>query len=172
MKTKLIALVMLMIMSSAIFAESAPLTATDRVKNMSNEEATWRWIEGGAKFVVGAVLTGAGYSAVSYRDNPFGAMVMIPIGIITLIPGVITLGWGGYDLLFGSREYENQYDKLKLASDPAREDQALTYLKEKSAKDKQDRQPSFWNAFGLFSLFETPAEREYNGYLKDRNQAR
>lgn len=156
-------------MSSVIFAQSAPLTAAQRINNMANEEASWRWISGGTKFVIGAVIAGAGYSFASFRDNVFGAMVMIPVGTIIMIPGIITMGWGGYDLLFGSREYENENAKLKLASDAAREDEALLYLKEKSARDKQDRQPSFWNAFGLFSMFETPAEREYKGYQKDRN---
>lgn len=165
MKIKIIASLLLLVLSTAILAESAPLTATDRVKNMANEEASWRYITGGVKLLAGGLVTAFGYSLFSYRDNFFGALVLIPAGAIFMIPGLAIFGWGGYDLLFGSREYENQYDKLKLASDTNRDSQAAAYLQEKAAKDKQDRQPSFWNAFGLFSMFETPAEREYKAYL-------
>jgi hypothetical protein len=160
-------LILLAVMATSVLAQTAPpLTATDRIKNMAGEEATWRYISGGAKLVGGAILTGVGYSIFSFRDN-IGAIVMIPFGLTLMAPGVITLGWGAADLFFGSREYENQYDELKLASDTEREPQAVAYLKDKSEKDHQSRQPSFWNGFGLFSLFETPAEREYNGYQKD-----
>ena len=172
MKIKLLSIILLVTLSSAVFAQAAPLSAADRVKNLANEESTWRWISGGIKFVSGALITGLGYSLASYRDNIIGAMVLIPIGSVIMIPGVIILGWGGYDLLFGSREYENQYDKLKLSSDTEKENLALQYLKDKSVKDKNDRQPSFWNAFGLFSMFESPAEREYNGYLKEQGVQR
>ena len=168
MKTRFIAAVLLLSISFAVFAQTIPFTATDRVKNLAHEEVTWRWIGGGVKVVAGAILTGFGYSLVTFRDNAYATAVVIPLGIIALIPGVITLGWGGYDLLFGSREYENAYDKLKLSSDAEREDKAILYLKEKAAKDKEGRKPSFWNAFGLLSLFESPAEREYNAYLKER----
>ena len=151
--------------------QAMPLSASDRVNNLANEESTWRWIGGGAKVIAGAALTGVGYSLISFRGNDYVAAMLIPLGIIAMVPGVITLGWGGYDFFFGSREYENQYEKLKLISgETTREDQALQYLKDKAAKDKQVRQPSFWNAFGLFSMCVSPSEREYNGYLKDRTQ--
>ncbi|MDD5594507.1 MAG: hypothetical protein PHG97_07195 [Candidatus Margulisbacteria bacterium] len=166
---RFIAGLLLLLMATTVLAESAPLTATDRVKNMANEEGTWRYLSGGGKLIVGGLITALGYSIYSFREN-LGAIFMIPFGATIMVPGVLTLGWGASDLLFGSREYENQYDKLKLASDTDRENQATLYLKDKSEKDKQNRQPSFWNAFGLFSMFETPAEREYKAYLKDRNQ--
>jgi len=162
-------LILLFSVSSAVFAETVPLTATNRVKNLADEESAWRWGSGTVKLVAGGAVVAAGYPFVTVRDNPIAAALLIPLGIVIMTPGIVIMGWGGYDLLFGSREYENQYAKLKLSSDPAREDQALLYLKEKSTKDKQSRQPNFWNAFGLFSMFETPAEREYNGYLKERS---
>jgi hypothetical protein len=166
MKTKLIALALLLAFSSAVFA-AAPLTAADRIKNLAAEESAWRWGSGLIKVAAGGAVAVAGYSLFAVRDNIFATVVLIPIGTAIMVPGVIIMGWGGYDLLFGSREYENQYDKLKLADEPAREEEALSYLKTKSASDKQGRQPSFWNAFGLFSMFETPAEREYNAYNKE-----
>ncbi|MFA5113973.1 MAG: hypothetical protein WC529_06755 [Candidatus Margulisiibacteriota bacterium] len=172
MKTKTIALVLLMTFSLGIAAQAAPPTATDRIKNMANEESAWRWGSGLIKLAVGGAVTAAGYSLFAIRDNLFVALATIPLGITIMVPGVVVMGWGGYDLLFGSREYENEYDKLKLSTDPAREDLALQYLKTKSEQDKQSRQPSFWNAFGLFSMFETPAEREYNGYLKEQGAAK
>ncbi|MDD4179252.1 MAG: hypothetical protein PHH14_04300 [Candidatus Margulisbacteria bacterium] len=168
MKTKIIASFLLLALTTAVLAESAPLTATDRVKNMANEEAAWRYATGGIKLIAGGLVTAFGYTLFSFRDNVIGAMVLIPVGATFMIPGLVIFGWGAYDLLFGSREYENQYDKLKLASDTNREDQAVTYLKEKSTQDRQSRQPSFWNAFGLFSMFETPAEREYKAYLQEQ----
>jgi len=164
----LIFLFVFSISSSVLAADPVP-NASDRIKNMANEEGAWRYISGGTKLVVGGLVTALGYSIFSFREN-IGAIVMIPFGLTIMVPGVLTMGWGAADLVFGSREYENQNDKLKLAGDADRENQAVFYLKEKSEKDKQGRQPSFWNAFGLFSMFETPAEREYKAYLKDRSQ--
>lgn len=172
MKIKIIAAILLLSVSSAVFAETVSLTATDRVKYLADEESAWRWGSGTVKLVAGGAVVAAGYPFVTVRDNPIAAALLIPLGIIIITPGITLMGWGGYDLLFGSREYENQYDKLKLSTEPTRESEAMLYLKEKSAKDKLGRQPSFWNAFGLFSLFETPAEREYNGYLKERSLSR
>lgn len=168
MRTKFIALVLILFMSSAIAAQSTSLTATQRVENLANQEASWRWISGLTKLVVGGVVTATGYTLASARDNIFAMIILMPVGITIMVPGIIVMGWGASDLLFGSRDYENEYGKLKLAGDSGGEDQAVLFLKEKAAKDKQDRQPSFWNAFGLFSMFESPAEREYNAYLKDR----
>ncbi len=106
----------------------------------------------------------------SFREN-LGAIALIPLGITLMVPGVLAMGWGAADLMFGSRDYENEYDKLKLAGDADRENQAAAYLRDKSEKDHQGRQPSFWNGFGLFSMFDTPAEREYKGYLQDTGAA-
>jgi len=156
------------IASSVLAADNVP-TASDRIKNMANEEAAWRYLSGGVKLIFGGAVTAAGYSFFTFREN-IGAIIMIPLGVIFMVPGILTMGWGAADLLFGSKEYENQYDRLKLAGDADRENQAVSYLKEKSEKDKQGRQPNFWNAFGLFSMFETPSEREYKAYLKDRSQ--
>ncbi len=167
MRIKLIAILTLLVLACSLAAQAAPLTAADRVQNLANEEAGWRYFSGGAKLVAGGLVTGAGYSLASYREN-LGAIALVPLGVTLMVPGVLTLGWGAADLVFGSREYENQNDKLKLASDADREPQAAAYLKDKADKDRQGRQPSFWNAFGLFSLFETPAEREYNAYQKDQ----
>jgi len=164
----LIFLFLFSITSIVLAADPVP-TASDRIKNMANEEGAWRYISGGTKLVVGGLVTAFGYSIFSFREN-IGAIVMIPFGLTMMVPGVLTMGWGAVDLLLGSREYENQYDKLKTAGDADRENQAVSYLKEKSEKDNQSRQPSFWNGFGLFSMFDTPAEREYNAYLKDTNQ--
>lgn len=163
-------LVMISILSLtavASFAEiKLPITAAQRVQNLANEETTWRYIGGGSKLVVGGLFSALGYTLVSYRENFFGAMVAIPMGIGILIPGVAIAGWGAVDLLFGSREYEDQYKRLETTPEPQREQTAADYLKAKSEKDHKDRQPSFWNGFGLFSMFETPAEREYKAYLK------
>lgn len=168
---KLISLLLLLALSSSILAQTAPLTATDRVKNMANEEAAWRYASGGGKLVAGGVLLGTGIALwQSAAQNIFTVLALVPLSIVVGVPGAVILAWGATDLLFGSREYENQYDKLKLAGDNDRENQATLYLKDKSEKDKQSRQPSFWNGFGLFSMFETPAEREYKAYLKDRGQ--
>ncbi len=142
------------------------LTAADRVQNLANEEASWRWGSGLTKLGAGGVVTGVGYSMASFREN-LGAIALIPLGVTLMVPGVLVMGWGAADLLFGSRDYENENNRLKLAGDLDREPQAVAYLKEKAAKDRQGRQPSFWNGFGLFSMFETPAEREYKGYLQD-----
>lgn len=168
MKIKIVTLLLLVTIATAVGAESVPMTATDRVQYMAKEEAAWRWGSGLTKVIIGGAVTAAGYSLFSIRDNLIVALAMIPIGATIMVPGIIAMGWGAIDLLFGSREYESQYDKLKLSADPAREDEALQYLKTKSAQDKQSRQPSFWNGFGLFSMFETPAEREYKAYQKDR----
>lgn len=167
---KVITLFLLLIMATTVLAATPPPSAADRINHLAGEEAAWRYISGGAKLIIGGLVTAAGYSLVTYRDNVFGAIILIPFGITLMIPGLITFGWGAVDLFFGSRAYENEYDQLKLSTDPQREDQASLYLKDKAEKDKQGRQPSFWNAFGLFSLFETPAEREYNAYLKDKGQ--
>ena len=170
-KVKLWTLSLLIIMATSVLAQTnQPLTATDRVRNLAGEEAGWRYFSGGTKLIAGGVVTGVGYSLASFREN-IGAIALIPLGVTLMVPGILTMGWGAADLLFGSREYENQYDKLKLAGDADRETQAVTYLKDKSEKDRQGRQPSFWNGFGLFSMFETPAEREYKGYLQETGPA-
>ncbi len=164
-------LLSLFVFSLALTANAEPLPAADRVKNLANEEAGWRYVSGGGKLLVGGVLIGTSVALwQSAQSSVFAALGLVPLSVICGVPGVITFGWGAADLFFGSREYENQYDKLKLASDPDRENQAALYLKEKSEKDKKDRQPSFWNAFGLLSMFPTPAEREYSNYLKERGQ--
>lgn len=168
MNKQLAAFFLLLALSTSALAQAAPpLTAADRVRNLANEESAWRWGSGLTKLIVGGAVTAAGYSLFSVRDNFFAALACIPLGATIMVPGVLVMGWGGLDLMLGSREYEGQYDKLKLASDADRENQAVTYLKDKSEKDYQGRQPSFWNGFGLFSMFDTPAEREYKGYLKD-----
>lgn len=167
MKIKLIAGLLLLSLASSALAAAAPMSATDRVNYLANEEAGWRYASGGLKMAGGGLLTALGYSIFSFREN-IGAIVMIPFGLTLMVPGVLTFGWGTADLIFGSREYENQSDQLKKATDADRENQAALYLKEKAEKDHQGRQPSFWNAFGLFSMFETPAEREYHAYLRDR----
>jgi hypothetical protein len=169
---KVMTLFMLLLFLASTFSSACraeQLTAADRVKNLAQEEVNWRYLSGGGKVLLGGVLLGSGIATYSAaQQNFFTAIALIPLSLILAVPGAITLGWGAFDLLFGSREYENQYDKLKLASDPAREDQAVEYLKAKAEKDEKDRQPSFWNAFGLFSMFKSPAEREYQNYLKDR----
>jgi hypothetical protein len=167
-RIKFIALILLLALATSVLAESVPLTASARIKNMANEEATWRYLSGGGKLLVGALAAALGYTLFSFRDNILGAMILIPIGATVMIPGLISFGWGAMDLLFGSREYENQHDRLKTLTEPERENQAVNYLKEKAEKDRQGRQPNFWNGFGLFSVFPTPAEREYQAYLKDR----
>jgi hypothetical protein len=168
---KFISLIVLLALSSTLLAQTVPLTATNRIQNMANEEAAWRYASGGGKVVFGGVLLGTGIAMwQSAGQNIFTVLALVPLSIIIGAPGAVIMGWGAADLLFGSREYENQNGKLKLASEVDRENQATLYLKDKSEKDKQSRQPSFWNAFGLFSMFETPAEREYKAYLKDRSQ--
>ncbi|MFA6548790.1 MAG: hypothetical protein WCT39_02520 [Candidatus Margulisiibacteriota bacterium] len=167
--TMLVISILGLTVTASLAEANQPLTATDRIKNMATEESNWRWITGGVKVIAGVLVTAGGYSLFNAgRDNFFKALALIPLGTIVMVPGVLMFGWGGYDLLFGSRDYENQYDKLSKVADTDRETQALDYLKTESAKDKQDRQPSFWNGFGVFSMFETPAEREYKAYLKDR----
>ncbi|HTY13436.1 MAG TPA: hypothetical protein VMD02_04535 [Candidatus Omnitrophota bacterium] len=153
------------------FADAAPMSAADRVKNMAGEEAAWRYISAGAKIVAGGLLLAGGIGLYNAGQSSFfAAIALIPLSFMVGIPGALTIGWGTVDLLFGSREYENQFDKLSLLSEPDKENSALSYLKTRSESDHQSRQPSFWNGFGIFSMFETPAEREYKAYLKDRSQ--
>ncbi|MBI5699429.1 hypothetical protein HZC35_03850 [Candidatus Saganbacteria bacterium] len=164
-------LLSLFVFSFTLSAFAEPLPAADRVKNMANEETGWRYMSAGGKMFLGGLLIGTSIGLwQAAQSNVLAAMGLIPLSVITGVPGVLTFGWGTADLFFGSREYENEYDKLKLAGDTDRENQAALYLKEKAEKDKKDRQPSFWNAFGLLSMFPTPAEREYSSYLKDRGQ--
>ncbi len=156
-------------MVSTVMAADSITTASARIQGLANEESAWRYISGGLKLIFGGVITATGYSIFSFREN-IGAIVMIPLGAALMVPGILTLGWGTSDLLFGSREYENQYDRLKALPDPDRENASALYLKTKAEKDNKDRQPGFWNAFGLFSLLPTPAEREYAAYLKDTSK--
>ncbi len=171
MKTKLFADLLLLILSTSVLAASTPMSATDRVNSLANEEAGWRYASGVIKVATGALLGGLGYTLLS-ANSGLGAIATVPFGIVTAIPGVALLTWGGADLILGSREFENQNDKLKQAAEAERENKALTYLKDKAAADHQGRQPSFWNGFGLFSMVETPAEQAYNAYLKDRGQTK
>lgn len=166
----LLVITILALTAVSSFGETPPtVSATQRIGNLAREEANWRYIGGGTKVAVGGLISAVGYNMVTYRENFFGAMVMLPLGAITLVPGVATLGWGLSDLFFGSREYEDQNKKLEAVPEPQKEQTAADYLKAKAEKDNKDRQPSFWNGFGLFSMFDTPAEREYKAYMKDKS---
>jgi len=169
---KIITLVLLFMMSATVFAETISLTATDRVKNLAGEETSWRFITGGAKIIGGGLVSGLGLSMLNHQESLFTSMVLVPLGVTLMIPGLVTFGWGVFDVFCGSRDYANEYDKLKLSSDSERDAQAAQYLKEKAEKDYRNRKPSWFNGFGLFSMNETPAEREYKAYTKAQSGAK
>jgi hypothetical protein len=161
-------------LAAKAWAQESPapnvLSATDRVKNMADEERNWRFASAGIKGLIGAGLIATGISAINgAKDNFFATLAVVPLAIAWFeVPGVITVGWAAVDLLFGSRQYEDTHANLQKIDLSNREMTAADYLKTQSAKEKKEREPSFWNGFGLFSMFEKPAEREYKAYLKDR----
>jgi hypothetical protein len=76
-------------------------------------------------------------------------------------------GRGAYDMVFSPREFDDEFRLIKRLGETERESAALAYLKTRADQDRQGRQPTFWNGFGLFRLPISPAEREYNAYLNE-----
>jgi len=143
----------------------AATTALGGLKKISDGEANGRVLNGSFKIVGGGLLTYGGVAAFNGIDNLWGKLAILPFASVVGATGVVTALWGVGDLVFGPREYEDSYSRIGKLPDDQKETSAFDYLKTKAEKDKKDRQPSFWNLFGVLSMFETPAEKEYNEYM-------
>ncbi|MFA6431065.1 MAG: hypothetical protein WCV91_01585 [Candidatus Margulisiibacteriota bacterium] len=143
----------------------AATTALDGVKKLSDGEANGRLLNGSVKIIGGGLLTAGGIAAFNGVENIWGKLALLPFASVVSATGLVTAVWGVGDLVFGPREYEDSYSRINRLPDDQKETGAFEYLKTKAEKDKKDRQPSFWNLFGVLSMFETPAEKEYNQYM-------
>ena len=151
---------------SGAWSAEPPRSAFDRLKGLADEEFVWHYFSPTLKLLGGAGLVSGG-KVVLDSGIGWGQIVTVPLAAFLAVPGAIMFGQGVYDMLYGPREFYDEYHQLKQLGEAERESGALAYLKSRAEQDRRDRQPTFWNGFGLFRLPLSPAEREYNAYLKE-----
>ncbi len=144
-------------------------SAFDRLRSLADEEFVWHYFSPTLKLIGGAGLVGGG-KVVFDSGSGWGQIVTVPLAAFLAVPGGIMFAQGAYDMIFAPREFDDEYHKLKRLGETERESAALAYLKTRAEQDRQGRQPTFWNGFGLFRLPFSPAEREYTAYLNERGE--
>jgi hypothetical protein len=154
---------------SSAWSVEPPRSAFDRLRSLTDEEFVWHYFSPTLKLLGGAGLVGAGKVLLG-SGTGWGQIVTVPLAAFLAAPGAIMFGQGAYDMIFSPREFDDQYRLIKRLGETERESAALAYLKTRAESDRQGRQPTFWNGFGLFRLPTSPAEREYNAYLNERGE--
>ena len=170
MTNKLVATILLAgifsLTPSSAWSVEPPRSAFDRLRSLAHEEFVWHYFSPTLKLLGGTGLVGAGKVLLD-SGTGWGQIVTVPLAAFLAAPGAIMFGQGVYDTIFSPREFDDEYRQLKRLGETERESAALTYLKTRAEQDRQGRQPTFWNGFGLFRLPISPAEREYNAYLNE-----
>jgi hypothetical protein len=155
--------------------EGYPITATERLKNISNEEVTWRYIGRGVNLTVGSLgiyaaaslFNTTNHSSYYWSYNPFGFYVIL-FGLVSGGCGVALVGWATYDILFGTLTYTNAYERVLTVDKAHREAAAAKALKNLSDQDKNSQLNILSLVdVGAYALQEKPAIKSYREYLND-----
>ena len=170
MPNKLVAVILLTFSLTLARAWGAepPRSAFDRLSSLTHEELVWHYFSPTLKLLGGAALVGGGKVAFDSGAG-WGQVVTVPLAVFLAVPGAVMFAQGVYDMVFSPREFDDEYRRLKRLGETERESGALSYIKTRAEQDRQSRQPTLWNGFSLFRLPVSPAEREYNDYLKSKS---
>ena len=173
MTNKLVATILLAgifsLTPSSAWSVEPPRSAFDRLRSLAHEEFVWHYFSPTLKLLGGTGLVGAGKVLLD-SGTGWGQIVTVPLAAFLAAPGAIMFGQGVYDTIFSPREFDDEYRQIKRLGETERESAALAYLRTRAEQDRQGRQPTFLNGFGLFRLPISPAEREYNAYLNERGE--
>ena len=165
MPNKLIATILLVglfvLPLSSAWGIEPPRSAFDRLRSLADEELVWHYFSPTLKLLGGGKV-------VFDSGTGWGQIVTVPLAAFLAVPGTIMFVQGAYDMIFSPREFDDERFQLKRLGETERESAALEYLKARAERDRQGRQPTLWNGCGFFRLPISPAEREYNAYLKER----